>query len=234
MLRAVALLLAAALTAPAAAQTITAARYQEPTARYPHGVLGDALEWGALVLTLSDGATRHFRLPPTRVFEDIAPRLADIDGDGAPEVIAVESDSARGARLAILDENGLVAATPFIGRRFRWLAPLGAADLDGDGAVEIAWIDRPHLAKTLRVWRYSGGRLVEVAQLPGLTAHRIGEPFISGGIRDCGDRPEIITADAGWSRVMAARLENGRLIARSLGRLDPARRAIAEALACRG
>ncbi|PRX38330.1 hypothetical protein SAMN05216257_103143 [Meinhardsimonia xiamenensis] len=233
MLRAATLLIAATFAAPAAAQTITSAHYTEPTTRYPHGVLGDTLEWGALTLTLSDGSARHIRLPQTRVFEDITPRLSDIDGDGAPEVIAVESDSARGARLAILDENGLVAATPFIGRRFRWLAPLGAADLDGDGAVEIAWIDRPHLAKTLRVWRYSGGRLVEVAQLPGLTAHRIGEPFISGGIRDCGDRPEIITADAGWTRVMATRLDGGRLVARPLGPLDPGRTTLHAALACR-
>ena len=39
-------------------------------------VLGDALEWGALRLTLSDGSQRLFRLPETRVFEDVTTRLA--------------------------------------------------------------------------------------------------------------------------------------------------------------
>jgi hypothetical protein len=47
----------------------------------------------------------------------------------------------------------LLAATPHIGSANRWLAPIGAADLDGDGRVEIAYVDRPHLARTLRIWR---------------------------------------------------------------------------------
>ena len=37
----------------------------------------------------------------------------DADGDGDAEVIVVESDDDRGARLAIYDETGAVAATPF-------------------------------------------------------------------------------------------------------------------------
>ena len=44
----------------------------------------------------------------------------------------------QGARLAIYDETGLVSATPYIGRSNRWLAPLGAGDLDGDGNIELA------------------------------------------------------------------------------------------------
>ncbi len=111
-----------------------AVRYDAPTDRYPHGVLGDELEWGALILELDSG-TRVLRLPANRVFEDTAPRLVDLEGDGAPEVVVVESDASAGARLAVYDADGLVAATPFIGTRFRWLAPVGAADLDGDGRV---------------------------------------------------------------------------------------------------
>lgn len=220
-----------ACAAPAAAQTITAAAYAEPTTRYPHGVLGDEVEYGALVLTLSDGASRRVVLPATRVFEDTAPRLHDLDGDGAPEVIAVESDAARGARLSVYGPDGLVAATPFIGTRFRWLAPSGAADLDGDGHFEIAYVDRPHLAKTLRVWRFRDGRLEEVAALAGLTNHRIGERDIAGGIRDCGAGPEVVTADAGWSQVMATRLEGDRLAARAIGP-HRGRGSFAAALAC--
>ena len=77
----------------------------------------------------------------------------------------------------------LVAATPNIGQRNRWLAPVAAADLDGDGATEIAYVDRPHLARRLRIWRFEGGSLTEIAALPGLTNHRIGEAFITGGLR---------------------------------------------------
>ena len=157
------------LAAPApavASETITTARYAEPTTRYDHAVLGDDVEWGALVLTLApcDGCAGRkvtLRLPPERVFEDLAPRL--ITGDhGRPLAMVVESDTAKGARLALYDGTGLYAATPFIGQRHRWLAPLGAADLDGDGHLEIAYIDRPHLAKTLRVWRLRAGKLTQL------------------------------------------------------------------------
>ncbi|HDR29212.1 hypothetical protein [Rhodovulum sp.] len=117
-----ALLAAALLAAPAAARVVSA-RYDQPTTRYDHGVLGDAVEWGTLELRLADGTIRRVVLPETRAFEDTAPRLADLDSDGAPEVIVVESDLALGARLSIYGENGLIAATPFIGTRHRWLAP---------------------------------------------------------------------------------------------------------------
>ncbi len=204
------------MAAPVMAE-ITSARYTEETSRYAHGVLGDAIEYGTLELTLRGGKRLAITLPQDRVFEDIAPRLMDMDGDGAPEVIVVESSQTGGARLAIYDENGLRAATPHIGQRNRWLAPIGAADLDGDGHVEVAYIDRPHLAKTLRVWRYKDGVLTEVANKAGLTNHRIGEDFISGGIRDCGDGPEMITVNANWSEVMATGFDGKTLSPRVLG-----------------
>lgn len=220
-----------ALLAPAAAaQDVTAARYADPTDRYAHGVLGDDIEHGALVMETAGGPVR-LTLPRRRVFEDTAPRLSDIDGDGAREVVVVESDAGLGARLAIYNPNGLVAATDFIGRPFRWLAPVGAGDLDGDGAVEVAFVDRPHLARVLRVVRLDNGRLEEVASASGLTNHRIGERDISGGLRDCGGGLEMILADVGWASVMAARLTGGGLEVRRLGPLDRAD-ALDRALAC--
>lgn len=218
------------LAAPAAAE-IAAARYAEPTDRYPHAVLGDPFEWGALVFEMADGHEVVLRLPETRVFEDVAPRLHDLDGDGDAEAVVVESDRERGARLAVMDETGLVAATPFVGQAFRWLAPAGAADLDGDGAVEIAFVDRPHLARILRVWRFADGTLTEVAALEGHTNHAIGEPDIAGGIRDCGEGPEIITATPDWTRLQATRLANGLLVTYDLGPHEN-RAAFAEAMAC--
>jgi hypothetical protein len=213
-----------------------AAWYEDPTTRYAHGVLGDAVEGGTLAVAVApDCATLRVTLPQAEVFEDLAPRLADLDGDGRAEIIAVQSHRDLGARLAVYAVEGgalvLRAATPNIGQTNRWLAPLGAADLDGDGAMEIAFIDRPHLARTLRVWRYEGGRLTEIAAATGLTNHRIGEAFITGGIRDCGAGPEMITADAGWARLVATSLTpQGTLEARDLGPFShPAARA---ALSC--
>ncbi len=199
---------------------IRSAEYQASTGRYPHGVLGDALEWGQLRVECG-GVAQRAELPEELVFEDVAPRLADLDGDGAAEVIVVESHRDRGARLAVwgLASGRLerLAQTPFIGTRFRWLAPVGAADLDGDGAMEIAYVDRPHLARVLRVWHYENGRLREVASAPGFTNHRIGETEISGGMRDCDGRPEMIVASADWSRVLAVALSGQQLVARDIG-----------------
>ena len=195
-----------------------AARYDGPTTRYAHGVLGDDVEYTTLIVTMPDGRIVRTTWDAPVVFEDLAPRLIDLDGDAIPEIITVEAHDQNGARLALwrIGPDGLtpLASTPWIGTRFRWLAPVGAGDLDGDGHLEIAYIDRPHLARTLRIWRYlpqdaGRGHLVEVATAPGLTNHRIGQDFITGGLRDCGAGPEIVTANADWTRIMASVLAPG-------------------------
>lgn len=201
---------------PAAARTactpqILSASYDAPTDRYPHGALGDPLEWGALTVQIKGADCAHLGLrailPRDMVFEDTSPRLVDVDGDALPELVTVESHAEQGARLTIwqLTQEATLsrrASTPFIGTRFRWLAPVGAADFDGDGHVEIAYVDRPHLARILRIWRVDDAGLTEVAALPGLTNHRFGATVIEGGIRTCpGALPVLITADADFARV---------------------------------
>jgi hypothetical protein len=210
---------------------VKSASFSEPTSRYTHGVLGDSIEFGAIVLGVGTSEIQ-FTLPIDHVFEDLEPRLIDVDGDQDFEVVVVETDMRLGAALAIYDETGKLAETPHIGRSHRWLAPIGGADLDGDGHIELSYIDRPHLAKTLRVWRYRNGSLEPVSDLPGLTNHRIGEDFISAGIRDCGEGPEIITANANWSRVMATQLRNGQLESREIGEFK-ARESLTRALDCK-
>lgn len=209
-------LLLAVWPAVAGAQTITSAEFDAPTTRYAHGILGDAVEWGVLRF-VADGTTYAITLPENHVFEDVAPRLWDVTGDGAPEIVVIETDVRAGAALAIYGPRGKIAETPHIGRTNRWLSPIGAADLDGDGMIEVAYIDRPHLAKTLMVWRFVDGGLVKVAEHAGLTNHRIGEADIGGGIRDCGQGPEMITANANWTRVMASSLRDGAVQSRDIG-----------------
>ncbi len=223
--------LALGLALPAGAQQITGARYTEPTTRYAHAILGDAVEFGALEMDVAGQGRVTVRLPQDHVFEDVAPRLADVNGDGAPEVIVVETDMELGGALAVYGATGKIAETPHIGRTNRWLAPIGVADLDGDGMVELAYIDRPHLAKTLRVWRFQDGGLTPVADLPGFTNHRIGETDIAGGIRTCGSAPEMIVATADWSRVQAVQWTNEGFSVRDIGP-HRGRDSFASALAC--
>lgn len=202
--------------------------YAGETDRYGHAVLGDDIEYTTLVLTLDTGEIKRFTLPQSLVFEDTAPRLMHTRGE---HVIVVESHQTQGARLAVYSPEGRVAATPYIGTRYRWLAPLGAADLDGDGTMEIAYVDRPHLAKTLRIWRFENGELSEVANLPGLTNHRIGERDIAGGIRTCEGPPEMILAAANWSDLLALRYADGQITSRIIGQ-DTSRTAFARAMTC--
>jgi hypothetical protein len=216
----------------ATAKDVASASLALATSRYDHGVLGDAVEWGALDLKLSDGTRLRLTLPESRVFEDVSARVVDVDGDGSREVLVVETDLQRGASLAVYGPEGLRAATPFIGTRHRWLAPLGVADLDGDGRIEIAYVDRPHLLRELVVARLDGNTLTEVARLGGLSNHRIGDRAISGGIRDCGGGPELVLADAAWSNLMAVTFDQDRLVARQIA-LGVSARQLSLALACR-
>lgn len=218
-----ALALVGVLAAPVQAQEhITAARYLTPSSEYDHGAVPGG-EYAGLEVTTARGQYR-VRLDG-QVFEDTAPRLADLDGDGAAEVVTVMSIFDQGAQIMVWTvHDGALAPlvwNPPIGTRHRWLAITGIADLDGDGRMEIAYVDRPHLARVLRVvsvWRDGATwRIAPVASAEGHTNHRYGAPLIEGGVFDCGQGPEVVTADRDWTQALASRLVGGRLQTRDLG-----------------
>lgn len=236
-------ILAAAPVAGAKTQPMPIhAEFATPTDRYPHNIMGNLPAHTDLVVTLqacagcpNRPATLTARLPDPLVFEDLAPRLADLNRDGVPEIIVVESHQQRGSRLAVWEvalhqgrpELRRGATTDFIGTRFRWLAPIGAADLDGDGRVDIAYVEKPHLDKVLRIVRREGARLRPVASMRGVTNHAIGQETIQGRIALCDGRPTIIALNATGDRVLAIRLADGKLTAKPVAaprqpdQLDP-------------
>ena len=77
---------------------IAEAWYTQPTERYPHAVLGDDIEAGAVVVKTRAGEILTAELD-VAVFEDNTPRLADIDNDGRDKVWVVRSNFVSGARL---------------------------------------------------------------------------------------------------------------------------------------
>lgn len=194
--------------------------------RYGHDVLGGTPEWTTLRIERGPLGQKNLteevetlHLGQGHIFEDLAPRIVQLDGSGPPELVVIDTAFDRGAALMVVNlGTGRVASTPYIGQSFRWLAPLGAADLDGDGRAELAYVDRPHLAKALLIWRYDDdGKLSFVTRADDLTNHRIGDDYITGGIRNCGEGPEVVLVDSDWRTIMAARLENDTLSVRELG-----------------
>ncbi len=145
-----------------------------PTDRYRHGVLGDAIEAGSLIIVRSDGSRQTLRLGADAVFEDLEPRIASIGG--ADRVVVVKSYLDHGSALAVIDANKaeIVAETPPVGRANAWLNPAGIADFDGDGATDIAIVRQPHVVGRLEVWSWREGGLKKSAELSDVSNHVIG------------------------------------------------------------
>jgi len=148
-----------------------------PTARYQHFVLGDPFEAESLLVEMRGGKILKYDLPNHLVFEDRQVRLADLDNDGKDELIVVMSSVLQGAALAVFkaDQNlELFAQTPHIGLPFRWLNPAGIADFNGDGKLEIALVQKPHLTKRLEFWQMDGANLIRIGTIDGFSNHRNG------------------------------------------------------------
>ncbi|MBL4696045.1 MAG: hypothetical protein JKY77_04745 [Rhizobiaceae bacterium] len=157
---------------------IVAAWYSEPTQRYRHGVLGDTIEAGSLKVLTKLGHTLTYRLPSTEVFEDITPRLIDLDRNGSVEVVTIRSSLRKGAAITIYGLNGntLVpkATTPYIGLKHRWLNIAGISNFSRSKNLEIAAVITPHIGGKLRFYQYISGKLVKTAAASGFSNHVIG------------------------------------------------------------
>ncbi len=157
---------------------IARAWLSDPTKRYDHGILGDAIEAGSLVIETRDGARHTVQLDDDAVFEDLEPRLVDLEGDGHDEIIVVKSYLKRGSALAIIAERKgryeIVAETPALGGPHRWLNPAGIADFDGDGKTDIALVRMPHALGVLELWSWRKGKLRKLDEFPDAANHIAG------------------------------------------------------------
>ncbi|WP_413699974.1 FG-GAP repeat domain-containing protein [Psychromonas sp. KJ10-10] len=166
-------------------KNIAKAWFAGATDRYQHNVLGDALEASLLVVEMADGKRLKIELPSNRVFEDLEPRLVDINNDGSEDIIVIESDTRSGASLAVYSiidfQLVKIASSPFIGTPYRWLNPVGAGDFDGDGEVDIVAIITPHIGGFLRLYHLTGDKLIEFAEYSGASTHSIGSTELGLG-----------------------------------------------------
>lgn len=190
-----------------------------PTLRYPHRALGSPTHAGSVHALVKARSGRwqpvELRLPLSRVYEDRVPRIVDLDRDGSEEIVLVEADLLRGAALVVLGIDhtatgpALVerARSAFAGSAFRWLNPVGVADFDGDGHLDLAMVRTPHIGGELQLLHYRPPELVPYARALDVSNHRMGalEQELAVIIPSPGQRPTILLPDMSLRAVHALR-----------------------------
>jgi len=158
------------------------AQYTNPTEKYQHGVLGDQLEAAQLVVNI-EGSFYTKTLEEDYVFEDISPRLYDVDRDGEIEFICIRTHLEKGAGIVIYKEiNGsleLMSYVKEIGQSNKWLNPVAIQNLDDDINIEIAWVQTPHIGGVLKLAEFTNAsepyRMFVQDSIQFFKNHAIGE-----------------------------------------------------------
>jgi hypothetical protein len=198
-----------------------------PTRRYPHGALGSGAHAASLhvLVAAQGGGTQElvYTLPVHRVFEDRVPRLVDLDGDGRDEILLVEADALKGAALVVFgvahQSTGSqpaaiappalveIARGPHAGSTFRWLNPVGVADFDGDGKLDIASVITPHIGGILTLYAFRPPHLVAFASMMDVSNHRMGEleQQLAVIVMKAGQRPTVILPDMALTSLQGLR-----------------------------
>jgi hypothetical protein len=122
--------------------------------------------------------------------------------------VIVEADALRGAALTVLGiDRGsqgnaapqlvVRAAGPRAGSTFRWLNPVGTADFDGDGKLDVASVTTPHIGGTLTLHHYRPPELVPYAKALDVSNHRMGvlEQQLATIVQPPGLRPTVVVPD---------------------------------------
>ena len=183
-----------------------------PTGRYDHGVLGDAIEAESITL-IDTNPEPHVSLKidilPPAVIEGVVPIWADITGDGQREIIVTLTSPGVGAQIAVLNENGeRIASGPPIGQGYRWRNQLAVAPTAPDAGLEFVDVLTPHIGGVVEFYQLSGSELQVLAQFPGYTSHVIGSRNLDmalAGDFDGDQKVEVLLPDQSRTELGAVR-----------------------------
>lgn len=190
-----------------------------PTQRYPHRALGSPVHAASLHVqpgtAAGAGSVLALRLPLHRVYEDRVPRIVDLDRDGRDEIVLIEADALRGASLVVLgidqgaEGPAIVerARSAFVGSPFRWLNPVGVADFDADGRLDLAMVRTPHIGGELQLLHYRPPALVPYARAMDVSNHRMGalEQSLAVIVQTAHPRPVVVLPDMSLRALHALR-----------------------------
>ena len=162
-----------------------------PTQQIATATLCSAMQsrrWRSNAVDLCDDTRGRIDIAEPDVVEGVAPILADVDGDGAIEVVVTLSNSDGGARLAAYELNGsLVAESAPIGRGNRWRNQLAVGPFGPGGKTEIVDVRTPHLGGIVQAFQLrnsgDGVTLERVAASAGeFTSHPLGSRNVDMGV----------------------------------------------------
>jgi hypothetical protein len=187
----------------------TYALYADATDRYAHGALGDATEGATLAVVDPAAASvvATASVGPPEVFEGLGPLVADLDGDGDPEVVTTVADAERGARIAVFDADAERVATGPV-HEPGWRHQLTVAPLGPDGEPELAVVRKPHVDRVLELYRLEGESLSVTGTLSGVSTHAYGSRVTDGALAadlDADGTTELLSPTAPRDELAAVR-----------------------------
>ena len=150
----------------------------QPSNQYTHGVLGDEIEATGITLVETNPKPKIINtisIAAPNVIEGIYPIWADINSDGALEIIVTLSNIQGGARIVAFREDGsLLAEGPEIGTGFRWRHQLMVAPFGKMGDTMLAVVRTPHIGGVVEFYRLNENKLEVVTEISGISTHSIG------------------------------------------------------------
>ena len=205
----------------------TLATLSDPTLRYEHGVLGDAVEANSMtsIRPRGDAGFESGSIAPASggVFEQIAPFWFEIPGMDGELLAVTESTTEVATRVSVYSPDGkLAAAGPFIGEPFKWRHLIAAGPFGPNGEMELVDTLTPHIGGTIEFYKpnFDNGSLDIVATRTGYTSHRIytrNMDTARAGDLDGDGRWELLVPNDAYTELGAIRHEqNGARVAWTL------------------
>ena len=179
------------------------------TDRYRHGALGDSIEAGKLFVIDAESPeiVAQATIDPPAVFEGIQPLVADLNGDGTPEIITTVADTTDGARIAVFNTDCERLATGPI-HEPGWRHQLTVAPFGPDGGAELAVVRKPHVDQVVEFYRLRGGSLEITAAEAGFSSHTFGSRILDSAVAgqfDGNDATQLLVPTSARDELAAVR-----------------------------